>query len=464
MPTTWSSPPRDLGSGTVTAPGPNRFMALARTPLFRRNELAGFRYGWRTHGDLYHVRLGRRDLWVCSHPDLVREVLVEGRDIWRRIDEFPPGRPFGLKLALGEGLLTTDGDDWQWRRRIINPAFHRSRIEAMVEIMAAAGRRMLERLEQAAATGAVTDLMTEMKRVTQEIISRTMFSADISADADRIGSAVDEALRYVSRRARSFVNLPLQWPTPAALRFRRAMADLDTLIYGLIRERRDSGDPGDDLLGMLLEATDAETGRSLTDAQIRNEVATIYGAGHETTANALTWAWHELMQNPDVLARLQGEVDKAGELRSASDLADLTYTRMVFDETLRFRPPVPINGRTATTSTQLGGYPVEPGAIALLVVNNIHRHPDFWEHPDRFHPEHFSVEARESRHRYVWSPFGAGPHLCIGNNFATAEGVLLLAQMAQRFTFEPVRPLPRHPALAVTLKPKGGLPVRVMTR
>ncbi len=448
----------------MTVPGPNRFMALARTPLFRRNELAGFRFGWRTHGDLYHVRLGSRDLWVCSHPDLLHEVLVGGREVWHRIDEFPPGRPFGLKLALGEGLLTTDGEEWQWRRRIVNPAFHRSRIEAMVATMAKAGHRMLDRMERAATSGTVVDLMVEMKRVTQEIISRTMFSADITADADRIGAAVDEALRYVARRARALVNLPVSWPTSAAARFRSALEDLDSLIYGLIRERQEADQPGDDLLGMLIEATDAETGRSLSDRQIRNEVATIYGAGHETTANALTWAWHELMQNPEVLSRLQEEVDTAGELNTAADLTRLPYTRMVFDETLRFHPPVPINGRAAAAPTSLGGHEVDPQAVALLVVNNIHRHPDFWERPDDFYPEHFTPEAREARHRYAWAPFGAGPHLCIGNNFATTEGVLLLAQMAQRFTFEPVKPLPRPPSLAVTLKPRGGLPVRVVAR
>jgi cytochrome P450 len=170
------------------------------------------------------------------------------------------------------------------------------------------------------------------------------------------------------------------------------------------------------------------------------------------------------MQNPEVLEQLQTEADAAGELNSAESLSRLPYTRMVFDETLRFRPPVPINGRVATAPTELGGYQVESQAIALLVVNNIHRHPDFWERPDDFHPDHFNSEAKESRHRYAWTPFGAGPHLCIGSNFATTEGVLLLAQMAQRFTFAPVRPLPRPPALAVTLKPRGGLPVKVLER
>jgi cytochrome P450 len=446
----------------VTVPGPSRFTAVARIPRFRHDELAGFRYGWRTHGDIYHVQFGWRDLWICSHPDLIHEVLVAGRDNWRRINELPDGRPFGLKMALGDGLLTTDGDDWQWRRRIVNPAFHRQRVEAMVEIMLQCGERMIGRLEAAAASGEETDLLHEMKLVTQDIISRTMFSADISGDADRIGDAVDEALQYVAKRSRALVNIPEAWPTPAARRFDRAIEDLDDAIYGAISARRDSGEPGEDLLGMLLGAVDSDTGNRLSDSQIRNEVATIYGAGHETTANGLTWAWHELMQAPDVLKKLQTEVDGLGEDSPA--MANLAYSRMVFEEALRFRPPVPVNGRFAVTGATLGGYEVAPGAMALLIVNNVHRHPDFWDKPEEFDPDHFAPDARSGRNRYAWSPFGAGPHLCIGNNFALMEGTLLLALMARHFTFEATAPLPRRPALAVTLKPRGGLPVRVTRR
>ncbi len=446
--------------GDVSAPGPSRFAAIARIPRFRRNELEGFRYGWRTHGDLYHVKFGWRDLWVCSHPSLVHEVLVAGRDSWQRINELPDGRPFGLKMALGDGLLTTDGDDWQWRRRIVNPAFHRQRIEAMIGTMIECGDRMLHRLGEAADERRTIDLMTEMKRVTQDIIGRTMFGTDIAEDADRIGDAVDEALQYVARRSRAIVNVPIGLPTPAARRFGNAIADLDAAIYSNITSRRSADSPGNDLLGMLIEAVDQETGRALTDDQIRNEVATVYGAGHETTANALTWAWHELMQSPRVLERLCSEVDSV----PPDALAKLTYARMVFEETLRFRPPVPINGRVAMEASRLGGYEVAPGAIALLIVNNVHRHPGFWERPEIFYPEHFSPEAKAARDRYAWTPFGAGPHLCIGNNFAMIEGTLLLAMMARNFAFEPVHPLPRKPALAVTLKPKRGMRVEVRRR
>jgi cytochrome P450 len=408
--------------------------------------------------------MGRRDLWVCSHPDVMHEVLVAGRDVWGRIERMPNGSPFGLSLVLGDSLLTTDGDEWQWRRRLVNPVFHRRRVDAMAETMVTCGRQMLTRLDAAARSGATIDLLTEMKRVTQDIISRTMFSSELTADADRIGQAVDESIQYAARRSRAYVNVPLSWPTPAARRFARAGAVLDELIYRNIAERRAGGGGGDDLLGILLDTVDEESGQRLSDEQIRNEVATVYGAGHETTANAVTWAWHELMQHPDVLARLQAEADRVELVSNSVEAERLTFTRMVFEETLRFRPPVPINGRFARVAMQLAGYEVEPGALALLIVNNVHRHPDFWERPDEFDPERFSAQRSEGRHRYAWLPFGAGPHLCVGNHFAMMEGVLLLAMMASRFTFEPTESLPRHPALAVTMKPRGGLPVLVKHR
>ncbi|NNC92696.1 MAG: cytochrome P450 [Acidimicrobiia bacterium] len=433
--------------------------AIAGIPRFRRSELAGFRRGWGEHGDLYRVKLGRRDLWVCSHPELMHEVLVTGRDTWGRIERMPDGSPFGLSLVLGDSLLTTDGDEWQWRRRLVNPVFHRRRVDAMAATMVECGRQMLDRLDDAARSDRTIDLLTEMKRVTQDIISRTMFSSEVTADADRIGHAVDESIQYAARRSRAYVNVPLSWPTPAARRFRKAGDVLDQLIYRNIAERRAAGGGGNDLLGILLDTVDEESGRTLTDEQIRNEVATVYGAGHETTANALTWAWHELMEHPDVLERLQAEV--GGLDVDAGDVERLTYSRMVFDETLRYRPPVPVNGRFARTPTNLGGHTVEAGALALLIVNNVHRHPDFWDRPDVFDPARFSAEASADRHRYAWLPFGAGPHLCVGNHFATMEGVLLLAMMASRFTFEPMVALPRPPALAVTMKPRGGLPVKV---
>lgn len=441
----------------MTAPGPGRLAALAGIPRFRRDQLAGFRYGWQTYGDLYHVQIAGRDIWVCSHPDQVREVLIEGRDTWHRIEETRRGRPFGLRMALGEGLLTTDGSEWQWRRHTINPVFHREMVHNMAKTMIDAGWEMIGRLR--ATNDEPVDLLIEMKRVTQDIISRTMFSADLEHEGGKVGAAVDEALVYVAKQSRSLLELPVTVPTAARSRFRQAMEDIDQAVYRSIRHRRESAGQANDLLGLLLSATDEKTGNRLEDVQIRNEVATIYGAGHETTANALTWAWHELMQNPDITEQLRAEVD-----RVALEVQELGYTRTVLEETLRFRPPVPINGRVATESTRLNGYEVTPGAMAILVVSNVHRHPDFWDRPETFDPEHFSPEAKTGRHRHAYVPFGAGPHMCIGSNFAMIEGTLLLAMMAKNLILRPAGDLPRPQATAVTMKPAGGLPVYVKGR
>lgn len=445
----------------MTAPGPGTVAAAIGFPRFYTDQIAGFRYGWETYGDLYNVEFAGWDLWICSNPDQVKEVLVDGRDTWKRIEKNRWGQPFGLRLALGEGLLTTDGAAWQWRRRAINPAFHRDLVDDMVETMVAAGEEMNTRLGEAATRDEPIDLLAEMKRVTQDIISRTMFSADLEHEGGQVGAAVDEALEYVAKRSRSIVDLPITLPSPARRRFERAMNDIDQAAYRAIAHRRASGDVGDDLLGLLLTATDGETGEPLTDNQIRNEVATIYGAGHETTANALAWAWHELLQAaPDVLSRLREEAEHVDPV----DVGSLEYTRMVFDETLRYRPPVPVNGRITTRPTHLGRFEVDKGATALLVNTNIHRHPDHWERPEAFDPDHFSPDARANRHRYAYFPFGAGPHMCIGSNFATTEGTVLLAISAKEFTFHPASDLPRAQSTAVTMKPEGGLPVHVKRR
>ena len=429
-------------------------------PRFRNSELAGFRRGWKEHGDVYRVKLGRRDLWVCSHPELMHEVLVAGRDVWGRIERMPNGSPFGLSLVLGDSLLTTDGDEWQWRRRLVNPVFHRGRVDDMAQTMIDCGHQMLQRLDVAAGSGATIDLLTEMKRVTQEIISRTMFSSDVTADADRIGAAVDESIQYAARRSRAFVNVPLSWPTPAARRFAGAQGVLDELIYRNIAERRAAGGGGDDLLGILLDTVDEESGRRLTDQQIRNEVATVYGAGHETTANALTWAWHELIEHPDVLERLQAEVGGMDVDIGRDRAAD------VHPHGVRRDPPV-----SAAGAGQRAVRPDEdqPGrARALRPAPSLCSSsatctatPISGIGPTSSIRTGSRREASADRHRYAWLPFGAGPHLCVGNHFATMEGVLLLAMMASRFTFEPMVTLPRHPAVAVTMKPRGGLPVRV---
>src|SRR6185369_7033526 len=280
-----------------------------------------------------------------------------------------------------------DGESWLARRRLMQPIFHRTRIQGMGDQMAAAGQRLLARWD-ALPNDAQVDLSREMKHVTLDIINRTMFGVDVLPEIDKIGESVDVGLRYIAGRIRAPIRLPSSWPTPANRRLQAARTLLDGYLYRVIQGRRASGEHPGDLLDMLLEARDEDTGEGMDDLQIRNEVASIYGAGHETTAVALTWAWYALNQHPAVLHRLQAELDTVliGQTPTAADLPRLPYTLMVLEEVMRLFPPVPFTARTAVSDASLGGYDIPKGGVVLLAINNLHRHPDFWDEPEVFRP------------------------------------------------------------------------------
>ncbi|GMA17163.1 cytochrome P450 [Deinococcus metallilatus] len=369
----------------------------------------------------------------------------------------------GLGLLLGQGLVTNDDhSSWLSQRRMMQPVFHRQRIAGMADEMARAGSRMLERWRVRYRPGDTVDVADEMMRVTLDIINRTMFGADLGLEAARIGPAIEEGTRFVNARSQSAVRLPMNWPLPAQRRFRAAKGMLDGVVARIIRERRAAGRGRGDLLDMLMEAQDADTGERMTDRQLHDEVITIFGAGHETTANALSWAWFLLARHPRVLARLQAEVDTVLGDREPGleDLARLPYAGQVFQETLRLYPPAPVvSPRLVLQDTVLGGYAIPAGSSLLISIANIHRHPDFWENPGDFDPDRWAPGRAAKRHRLAYLPFGAGPRLCIGNNFALMEGPLLLALTARQAEFRLQPGQAVIPEQAVTLRPRGGLPM-----
>jgi cytochrome P450 len=460
MQTTTAMPTRPVRPGIPRLKGQPLIGSLRE---FGRDALSVADAGWKQHGDLFALGLGPRTLYVVSHPDLAQAMLIDGKNIYQRSKAFEGGTP--LTYVLGLSLLTTDGESWLARRRLMQPIFHRNRIQAMGDQMAAAGHRLLARWD-ALPSGAQVDLSREMKHVTIDIINRTMFGVDVLPEIEKIGQSVDVGLHYIAGRIRSPIRLPSSWPTPANRRLRAARSLLDSYLYRVIEDRRASGDHPGDLLDMLLEARDEDSGEGMDDLQIRNEVASIYGAGHETTAVALTWAWYALNQHPALLHRLQAELDTvlAGQSPTAADLPRLPYTLMVLEEVMRLFPPVPFTARTAVGAASLGGYDIPNGGVVLLAINNLHRHPDFWDDPEAFRPERFTPEAKTARHKLAYIPFLSGPHLCIGNNFAMMEGQLLLAMMAQRYEPTLVSRQPAEREVAVTMRPKGGLPVKLVRR
>jgi cytochrome P450 len=441
----------------VYPPGPRSRIPLY--PIFARlRDPLGFLTNAAKYGDVVYTRVGPIDVYLLNHPDYIKDVLVRNNRMFKK------GR--GLERAkrlLGEGLLTSEGEFHRRQRRLSQPAFHRKRIMAYAEVMTHYAERTAERWQD----GATLDISQEMMRLTLAIVGKTLFDADVEAEAEEIG----EALTTVLHQFQSFTMLILgdlaqKLPLPQIRRFEKAKARLDATIYRMINERRAGGEDKGDLLSMLLLAQDEEgDGGRMTDVQLRDEAMTIFLAGHETTANALTWTWYLLSQNPEAEARLHAELDEVlgGKLPTYEDVARLKYTEKVLAESMRLYPPAFTLGRRALQDYQAGGYTIPAGSIVLMSQYLMHRDPRYFPDPLRFDPERFTPEAQALRPKFAYFPFGGGPRLCIGEPFAWMEGVLLLATLAQRWQ---MRLVPGHPVMprpTVTLRPKYGMRM-ILTR
>jgi cytochrome P450 len=368
-----------------------------------------------------------------------------------------------LSTITGRGLLTSDGTFWLRQRRLAQPAFARPRLMALDQIIVPATRAMLERWETAAKAGQILDIDGEMMRLTLEIVGKALFSIDLSRDAARLTGAVLTALDHIIYRARYMIVPPDFVPTPRNLRFKRALRTLDEAVYALIAERRRMGQPGEDLLGMLLQARDEETGQPMSDLHVRDEVLTMLIAGHETVASALTWTWYLLAGQPEARQRLRSEVEcvLGGREPGVQDLAQLSYTGQVFAEALRLYPPAWVITRRAEEMDEIQGYSIPAGALVIMSPYVVHRSPDFWENPLAFLPTRFDVEREARQHRFAYIPFGGGPRLCIGSHFATLEATLIMAMVTQRFWLELGAEKPVEMDALVTLRPHGGMPMRL---
>jgi cytochrome P450 len=435
------------------------------TPEFQRDPIQFLENGWHKYGDHFIAKLGPRSMHIISNPLAAQEILTTRKHVLRRSNTFEGGTP--LTYILGLSLITTDGDGWLVKRRMMQPVFHRSNISAMGGKMQSAGEAMLDRWAQIP-SGQIVDMTREMKLVTLDIINRTMFSTNILPEVDQVGGVVDHAVDFIASRAGNPFALPARWTMiPSHKKFWDQRAKLDEYLFRMIRERRimlANNEKKGDLLEMLIEAQDADTGEVMNDQQVRDEVAGIYGAGHETTALALSWAWHVLNKYPEVLTKLRAEVDALGHNVQASDMPNLPYTLAVLEETMRLFPPVPMTVRAAFETTEVGGTTIPQGHLTAIAIRNIHRHPDYWQDPLEFKPERFLPENKSTLNRNAYMPFLSGPHMCIGNNFSLMEGQLLLAMMAQKFDVTESPMQSDEGKMAITMRPKYGLPVTITSR
>ena len=444
------------------APGPATLSLLGSWQQFRRDPLR-MMSRWRgEYGDLMRFRLGLRPFFMLSHPALAEEVLISRADEFAKIAQ--TRKSSGFALVFGNGLVTSYGELWRRQRKLIQPVFHRGKVMAFGGRMVSCAQSLLARWD-ALAPGQPVLINQEMMRLTLEIITQTMFNRSVLEESERLSAALDTVLRYATDTLRNPLMPPLFVPTPANRRFKQALALLDGVIERIIHERRESGERQEDFLDLLLEARD-ESGAGMSDRQLRDEVLTVFVAGHETTATALAWTWCLLAQHPEALARLRQELDEVlqGRPPTVADLPKLPWTRAVFDEALRLYPPAPGVLRTPTRNVELGGFNLPKGAIVFTNFYNIHRHPDFWPEADAFRPERFLPDSPKPSHRLAYMPFSAGQRVCAGNHFALTEGPLLIALIAQAYDLRLPPETTVEPEMHATLKPKPGLVMTVYPR
>ena len=433
-----------------TPPGPKGIPLLGVYLEFRKNPPEFLARMAREYGDVVFLQLGRQQVYFVNHPDLTRDILVTEQHKYKKSRMLERAR-----VLLGDGLLTSEGNFHKRQRRLVQPAFHRDRLIGYGATMAECACIARDRWRN----GQLMDVSQEMMRLTMDIVARTLFSARVDDEADEIGTAMSDVLELFEVILLPFSEILEKLPLPSVRRFHRARQRLDTTIYRMIAERRASGEDKGDLLSMLLLAQDEEGEGSMTDVQVRDEALTLFLAGHETTANALTWAWYLLSQNHEAEARFHAELDEVlgGRAPAVEDLARLPYTTAVLSEALRLYPPAWAVGRRTLEDVELGGFPVPQGKVVLMSTYVSHRDPRWFRDPAAFRPERWLTEEEPARPKFAYFPFGGGARVCIGERFAWMEGALLLAAIGQKWklALAPGHPVAIRPL--ITLRPRYGM-------
>lgn len=432
------------------APGPPGHFLLGHLREFRADVLDLVVRSAAEYGDIVRCRLGPHVVHLVNHPEHAEKILRSPNyDKQTRSSAT-------IKAISGDSLLTCNGDFWRRQRRMDQPAFHHRQIAGFTDKMTAAAGEMLERWSHHP-SGEPLDIAPEMARVTYSIVGRTLFSFDTGADSEAVEEAMRVMLPHVFEKLGRVVNLPGWFPSPANRRFTKALGDVDRVVYRIIAEHRaamEAGEMPTDLLAMLMAARDPDTGEALPDSQLRNETITFLLAGHETTANALTWIFHLIATHPDVEAALVEEIDTVlgGRTPVFQDIPALRYTKRAIQEAMRLYPPIWIIERRVIREDVIGGYHFPAGSSVVISPFALHRHPGFWEEPEKFDPDRFLQPPPDA---YI--PFGLGPRFCIGNEFAMLEAHIIVAMVLQRYR---LRMLPGHVVVRqpdITLRARHGM-------
>jgi cytochrome P450 len=438
------------------APGPSSPFNIAFL-RFRKDPLGFLQNLTSRHGDFVTFKVLNQQMFFANHPDYIRDVLVTQNA------NFAKGRALQkAKRILGEGLLTSEGDTHHMQRRLVLPAFHRQRIASYATVMVEHASRTANRWQD----GMTVDISQEMTRLTLGIVAKTLFDADIGREADEIGEAMTVMMEMFNLLMYPFAELLEKLPLPMVRRYEKMRFRLDSTIYKIIDERRKAGVDRQDLLSMLLLAQDENTGGKMTNLQVRDEAMTLFLAGHETTANALSWTFYLLSKNPAVEAKLQAELDRflGSRVPTFEDVARLQYTEMVVSESMRLFPPAWGIGRRSLVDQTIGPYRVPADSIILLSPFVTQRDSRFFAEPDRFKPERWTSESKASLPQFAYFPFGGGSRRCIGEGFAWAEAILLLATLCRHWRVRLNQSKAVEPHALFTLRPKNGIQMRMERR
>ncbi len=443
------------------APGPKGLPFLGSLLAMRKNAMDLMVRTARDYGGIAQIKLGPERAFLVNDPEFLKYVYQD--HVKNFVKQTKAWKMF--RLIFGDGLLTSDGELWRRQRRLMQPSFHRERIGGLVQVMREATQEMLQAW-QGFTPGRSFDLSSEMMRLTLRIVGETLLGINMSADAAIVARALPILLEETVHQVTRIFRLPLKFPTLGHLRFRKALKEMRGVGERVIQSRKANPEKRADLLEMLMEAKDEETGKSMSDEQLLDEVLTIFLAGHETTANALTWTWYLLSQNPEVEKKFFEEIDGVlqGKAPAFEDLPKLQYVERVFKEALRLYPPAWFVGRLVLEDDQIGGYFIPAGSMVFLSPYVTHHSPEIWKNPEHFDPDRFLPENFSQMHRFAYIPFGAGPRQCIGNHFAIMEAQVILASIAQKYRLKlvPGQRIEKDPT--ITLRPKYGMKMYLENR
>ena len=433
-------------------PGPRGHLFLGVMREFNKDTL-GFIERCRNYGDVVRMRFLYVHAYFLYNPDDIEVLLATNAKSFRKAGSLRS--PFFARL-VGNGLVTSEGDFWRRQRRLAQPAFHRQRISAYGDVMVDFAKRALPNWR----TNEVLNISREMNRLTLEIVVKTLFNADVSRDADRVGTVLSEVVKPFASQATLKWILDNRLPTPGHRRYFNLVAEIDRIVFRIISERRAARADEGDLLSMLLQAQD-DDGSQMTDSQLRDEVMTLFLAGHETTALSLSWSWYLLATHPDKEKKFHAELDEVlqGRQPSVDDLPKLKYTEMIAKEAMRLYPPAYAVGREALEETEIGGFRVPKGSQVFAFQWVTQRDERYFDKPEEFIPERWDPEEGEPITKYAYFPFGGGPRQCIGNYFAMMEIVLLLATIGQRLKFRLASDYKVELLPVLSLRPKQGIKV-----